>query len=149
MKKYLLSLLLSGLVATLTFGQNAAGTGKAVKVSNTKAEAKAAFKWSEPEHNFGVIAQGKPVTTTFSFTNTGKVPLIISQVQGSCGCTATDYSKEPIAPGKKGFVTATYNAANMGAFHKTVTVTANTDAPVVLVIKGEVKTETASEEKTR
>jgi pectate lyase len=70
-------------------------------------------------------------------------------VQGSCGCTATDYSKEPIAPGKKGYVTATYNAANMGAFHKTVTVTANTDAPVVLVIKGEVKTETPSEEKTK
>jgi hypothetical protein len=149
MKKYLFSLLLSGLVATLTFGQRAARTSTPVAVSNTKAEAKAAFKWSESEHNFGVIPQGKPVTTTFSFTNTGKVPLIISQVQGSCGCTATDYSKEPIAPGKKGYVTATYNAANMGAFHKTVTVTANTDAPVVLVIKGEVKTETPSEEKTK
>jgi len=149
MKKYLFSLLLSGLVATFTFGQSAPA-GTATTVSNAKAEAKAAFKWSESEHNFGVIPQGKPVTTTFSFTNTGKVPLIISQVQGSCGCTATDYSKEPIAPGKKGYVKATYNAAAMGAFHKTVTVTANADAaPVVLVIKGEVKAEGTTEEKSK
>jgi len=149
MKKYLLSLLLSGLVATFTFGQTAR-TSKVTPVSNPKAEAKAAFKWSESEHNFGVIPQGKPVTTTFSFTNTGNVPLIVSQVQGSCGCTATDYSKEPIAPGKQGYVKATYNAAAMGAFHKTVTVTANTDnSPMVLVIKGEVKTEGTTQEKTK
>ncbi len=149
MKKYLFSLLLTGLVASFSFAQTAA-TATATPVANAKAEAKASFKWSEAEHNFGVIAQGKPVSTTFSFTNTGKVPLIISQVQGSCGCTATDYSKEPIAPGKKGYVKATYNAAAMGAFHKTVTVTANTDGgPTVLVIKGEVKADNATEEKTK
>jgi hypothetical protein len=45
------------------------------------------------------------------FTNTGSTPLVISNVRGSCGCTVTDYTKEPIAPGKTGNVKATFNAA--------------------------------------
>ena len=98
-----------------------------------------AFTWTETTHDFGKIEQNKPQTTTFTFKNTGKTPLVLTNVQGSCGCTATDYSKEPIAPGKSGYVKATYNAAAAGPFSKTVTVTANTpQATNVLTIKGEV-----------
>lgn len=100
-------------------------------------EPKAAFKWVETTHDFGNIPQGKPTTAEFKFTNTGKAPLILTNVRGSCGCTTTDYSKDPIPPGKTGFVKATYNAANMGNFTKTVTVTANTESgSEVLYIKG-------------
>jgi hypothetical protein len=64
---------------------------------------------------------------------------VITTVQASCGCTVTEYSKDPIAPGEKGFVKATYNAAKTGSFQKTVTVNANTEEGVVqLIIKGEV-----------
>jgi hypothetical protein len=84
------------------------------------------------------IKQAVPVT--FEFVNTGTVPLVISQVQGSCGCTATDYSTAPIPPGKSSKIVATYNAAAPGVFHKTVTVTttADTSSPQVLTLQGTV-----------
>lgn len=97
------------------------------------------FLWTATTYDFGKIALNKPVTHEFRFTNTGDGPLVISSVQASCGCTVTDYSKEPIPPGSEGFVKATYNAAKAGVFSKTVTVNANANEKVVqLTIKGEV-----------
>jgi hypothetical protein len=99
----------------------------------------AAFNWAQTLFDFGAIKQNVPVTHTFKFTNNGDDPLIISSVQASCGCTVTDYSKDPVSPGGEGYVKATYNAANIGVFNKTVTVNANTDgAAVQLTIKGTV-----------
>jgi hypothetical protein len=99
-----------------------------------------AFSWTMTVHDFGKIPLNKPVTHEFRFTNTGNSPLIISSVQASCGCTVTDYSKDPIAPRAEGFVKATYNAAKAGIFTKTVTVNANSEESVVrLMIKGEVE----------
>jgi hypothetical protein len=99
----------------------------------------AAFSWVQTVFDFGSIRQNVPVTHTFNFTNNGNEPLIISTVQASCGCTVTDYSKDPILPGGSGYVKATYNAAKTGVFNKTVTVNANTDGEAVtLTIKGTV-----------
>lgn len=98
----------------------------------------AQFKWEKTTHEFGKIPQGKPVTAVFEFTNTGSSPLIITNAKGSCGCTVPQYTKDPIAPGATGTIKAVFNAASVGAFTKTVTVTANTDKPAVLYIKGEV-----------
>lgn len=99
-----------------------------------------AFSWTMTVHDFGKIPLNKPVTHEFRFTNSGNSPLIISSVQASCGCTVTDYSKDPIAPGAEGYVKATYNAAKPGIFTKTVTVNANSEQDGVrLVIKGEVE----------
>jgi len=100
------------------------------------------FKWEALEHDFGQITHKKPVVHEFKFQNTGSAPIIISKVKGSCGCTVTEYSKEPVMPGKWGTVKATFNAAAMGQFSKTVTVTANTEGgPIILRIKGEVTTD--------
>ena len=99
----------------------------------------AVFKWTLKEYDFGKIKVGVPVNHEFTFTNTGDIPLVISSVNASCGCTVTSYSKDPIQPGGQGFVKATYNAAKVGQFTKTVTVNANTDeSQVILTIKGEV-----------
>jgi hypothetical protein len=99
----------------------------------------AVFKWTIKEFDFGKINVGIPVNHEFTFTNMGDIPLVISSVQASCGCTVTSYSKDPIQPGGEGFVKATYNAAKVGQFTKTVTVNANTDeGAVLLTIKGEV-----------
>jgi hypothetical protein len=99
-----------------------------------------AFSWNMTVHDFGKIPLSKPVTHEFRFKNSGNAPLIISSVQASCGCTVTDYSKDPIAPGAEGFVKATYDAAKAGVFTKTVTVNANSEESVVrLMIKGEVE----------
>ena len=103
------------------------------------APAAAKFKWEETVFDFGKIAKDVPVTHKFTFTNSGDEVLVITTAKPSCGCTVTDYSKDPIPAGQEGFVMATYNAAKVGAFTKTVTINANTGGDaVVLTIKGEV-----------
>lgn len=127
MKKYLAFLTLA--VAILSFNFRLI----------EKSPVAAVMSWSTTEIDFGRIEFDKPVTADFKFQNTGSTPLLIVSAQGSCGCTVAEYSKGEILPGEFGEVTATYNAAKVGAFNKTVTVNANTDnGPITLRIKGEV-----------
>lgn len=99
----------------------------------------ASFSWANTVHDFGKVKEGIPASFEFRFTNNGMVPLIISSVQASCGCTVTAYTKDPVEKGASGFVRATYDAAKTGIFSKTVIVTANNpEGPVQLTIKGEV-----------
>ena len=110
-------------------------------VSETKISeiAASAIVWKAETIDVGQIPQGTPKAIVYEFKNTGKTAVVIKNVQGSCGCTATDYTKEPIQPGKSAKVTATYNAANKGAFTKTVTVTTSAETtPKVLTLKGTV-----------
>lgn len=79
----------------------------------------------ESSYDFGEIEKGLPVEHTFSIQNGGNAPLLISRVKTSCGCTASDYSKEAIMPGEEGIITVTYNAANSGSFNKTIAVISN------------------------
>jgi hypothetical protein len=72
--------------------------------------------------DFGKIKQNVPSTATFVITNISSEPLIIETANPTCGCTISDYTKSPIAPGKTGTIKATYNAATVGAIHKTLTV---------------------------
>lgn len=123
-------------------------TAKA-KVAQAAPTKQSEIKWDKENHDFGEIEKGKPVSHEFTFTNTTKQTILLTNVKASCGCTATNYTKTPIKPGEKGSVTATYNAAAPGNFHKTVTVTTNEEgaAPKVLIIKGKVQ-KPESEEKS-
>ncbi|AWH84514.1 DUF1573 domain-containing protein [Flavobacterium album] len=95
--------------------------------------------WKEDTFTFGDIEKGKPASHDFTFKNTTKQTILITNVKAQCGCTATNYTKTPIKPGESGTVTATYNAANAGTFSKTVTVTTNdSDVNKILTIKGKV-----------
>lgn len=109
-------------------------------VSKVKTETTAStIVWKAESIDVGQIPQGTPKAIVYEFKNTGKATVIITNVQGSCGCTATDYTKEPILPGKSAKVTATYNAANKGGFTKTVTVTTSAETtPKILTLKGTV-----------
>lgn len=111
-----------------------------VKELVTKTSATASsIVWNSETIDVGAIPQNTPKPIVFEFKNTGKTTVIVTNVQGSCGCTATNYTKTPIAPGKSGTVTATYNAANPGVFTKTVSVTTNVETtPKTLTIKGTV-----------
>lgn len=73
-------------------------------------------------YDLGKVKQNVPATATFVVTNIGKDDLIIDQANPTCGCTISDYTKSPIAPGKTGTIKATYNAANLGHIDKTLTV---------------------------
>jgi hypothetical protein len=127
------------LLTTFVFGLVFMAKSQAVQVESGNPTSMAKFKWEATTHDFAKIEQGKPVAHEFVFTNAGTTPLVISNVRGSCGCTVTDYTKEPIAPGKTGMVKATFNAAAIGAFNKSIRVTANVEgANETLFIKGEV-----------
>jgi len=79
-------------------------------------------KFASETINLGNIKQGVPTKGIFTLTNISNLPLIIEQANPTCGCTISDYTKEPIAAGKNGIINATYNAASPGHFDKHLTV---------------------------
>ena len=96
-------------------------------------------KWKEEIFDFGDIKKGTPVSHDFTFVNTTKQTVLVTNVKASCGCTATNYTKTPIKPGEKATITATYNAASPEKKKKTVTVSLNeNEVPKILTIKGKV-----------
>lgn len=93
---------------------------------------------AQNEHDFTQIPQGKPVYYTFMVTNTGKTPLVLDNVQATCGCTTPEWSREAIAPGTTAPIKVGYNAAAEGPFEKYITITYNTNQTKQLKIKGSV-----------
>jgi hypothetical protein len=97
------------------------------------------LQFEKETHEFGNIPQGIPVSYEFKFKNTGNEPVIISNVQASCGCTTPEWTNTPVMPGKTGSIKAAYNAAGMGAFNKSITVTSNAaNNTQVVYVKGTV-----------
>jgi hypothetical protein len=96
------------------------------------------IKFKKEKHDFGKLSEGVQAAYTFEFTNTGSTPVVISNVQPSCGCTTPEWTREPIMPGKSGQVTASYNSTGRpGPFNKTITVVNNgAVSQIVLEIKG-------------
>ena len=104
------------------------------------ARAQGVITFEKDMHDFGSVPEGTMATHEFKFKNTGNQPVVIANVQASCGCTTPDWTKTPVMPGKSGIVKAMYSSAGRpGVFNKTVTVTSNASVPsVVLSIKGDV-----------
>ena len=93
----------------------------------------------ETEFDFGKIPQGKPVTHIFEVTNKSNVPLKISNINASCGCTTPEWEKDKVvAPGQQTKITVGYNAAAEGPFTKFITVSYNDTQSKQITIKGEV-----------
>ncbi|MBL7810848.1 MAG: DUF1573 domain-containing protein [Bacteroidetes bacterium] len=65
--------------------------------------------------NFGKVRDGESVQHKFTFKNTGKGDLVISEVKASCGCTTNDWTRDIIKPGGEGFILATFNSSGKGA----------------------------------
>ncbi|PQJ15602.1 DUF1573 domain-containing protein [Aureicoccus marinus] len=89
--------------------------------------------------DYGKVERGSNGVRTFEFTNTGAIPLVITDVKSSCGCTIPKKPEEPIAPGETGIIEVKYDTNRaVGPFRKAITVTSNADTPTkVLKIKGE------------
>ena len=97
------------------------------------------INWKQTSIEFGKIKHNQPVTATYEFVNAGKTPVLIQSAKGSCGCTGVEFSKETILAGQTSSIKATFNAAKVGVFSKTVTVMlTGEDEPVVLRFNGEV-----------
>jgi len=132
MKKLLFTI---GVVLT-TFAASAQEV-KDAAVSTSTAE----ISFDKKVHDFGTLEYAGNGTYEFRFKNTGKEPLIISNAQGSCGCTVPTYPKNvPIKPGDVEYIKVTYDTKRPGAFTKTVTITSNAkNASETITIKGTVQ----------
>lgn len=122
MRKYLFLLCLLGF-ASHSFAQEK-------KEAEQKKDGPA-ITWEEKTYDFGNIYQGDKVEHTFYFTNTGNEPLIITNVQVSCGCTTPKgWPRDPIPPGAKGEITVSFNSTGkMGMQNKPVTLVSNASNP--------------------
>jgi hypothetical protein len=146
MKKILLSASIM-LFGSFTFAQNAPKVELAsagAVASNPTPPPTTSLKienmyFKESLHDFGTIQEGPTAEHEFEFVNTGKEPIVISNVSASCGCTTPSYSKDPVLPGKKGTVKAIYNTqGRVAPFTKTISITSNAGLKV-LTIRGEVE----------
>lgn len=82
-----------------------------------------------------------PKTVTFNFVNKGDSSLLISEVHPSCGCIKVTYPEQPVPAGHAGTITAVYDAAMLGTFHRELAVYTNAQpAPFYLTFKGRVVT---------
>lgn len=98
------------------------------------------IEFEELVYDFGSLDEGEKAFHDFEFSNTGDAPLIISDVEVSCGCTTPSFPKEAIAPGEKSSVRIGFNSkGKSGRFDKSVTVVSNAeDSAVRLRIVGRI-----------
>jgi hypothetical protein len=109
------------------------------------ATSKSHIAFEKLQHNFGTFKEELGVqTVSFNFKNDGSDPLILNNVQASCGCTTPEWTREPVAPGAKGVIKVSYDPRNRpGVFNKTIRVSSNAEnADVILTILGEVTART-------
>lgn len=77
-------------------------------------------------HDFGTLAKGSDKQThTFTATNKGNAPLIITRTKNSCRCISITTPKRPIAPGASAPITVTFNPTEEGVFNKGVEIMTN------------------------
>jgi len=92
--------------------------------------------------DYGEVEFGGNGERIFKFKNEGKEPLLITNAQGSCGCTVPEWPKEPIMPGQESFIKIKYDTKRAGAINKVVTITTNEPEGInthMVKIKGLVK----------
>lgn len=79
-------------------------------------------------HDFGEIQNGTPVETVFSYTNSGRSPLVVTDIKSTCGCTVPQgWSKEPLMPGESSQFSVKFNGKGANKVSKTITLTTNTE----------------------
>ena len=101
----------------------------------------AIITFEEEVFEFGEVDEGAVIEHRFRFTNTGAVPLVISDVRSTCGCTVADWPKDLIDPGATGEIEVRFNTQNKkGGQEKPVTITANTfPAKTQVYLRGKVR----------
>jgi hypothetical protein len=132
MKKLILALSALSLVAFTSCKEDAS---KKINESNVAVAAERdansgkfpIIEFEKTTHDFGEIQANQQVETVFTYKNVGDAPLVITDIQSSCGCTVPqDWSREPLAKGESGHFTVKFNGSGSNKITKTVTVTANT-----------------------
>ncbi len=109
--------------------------------NNKVSASNAIIKFETTEHDFGDIMEGEKVSYSFKFNNVGKNDLVITSVSTTCGCTVTDFPKDPLKPGESGTIEVTFNSSGRsGKQVKVITVATNANPSMSqLTIKANVR----------
>ncbi len=86
----------------------------------------AQITFEKSAHNFGEINQGEKVEQIFTFKNSGTIPLLLSNVLSTCGCTIPEWPKEPIPPGEEREIKVVFDSTSkIGRQNKVITIRSN------------------------
>lgn len=110
-------IILSALAALVSLQYVSAQTATSPRAANIVFEYKV--------YNYDTVERGADGNCLFRFTNTGNAPLLIADVNASCGCTKPHWNKKPVKPGESGVIRVTYNTNLTGRFRKTIVVKSN------------------------
>lgn len=111
---------------------------KSIFTSNDTTHNKISF--DKLKYNFGNIKYGEPQSVTFFLTNDGDSPLIISNIETTCGCTVPTWDKSPIPPESTREISVLYKADKLGFFQQKIFVFLNAkNSPHGLIITGKVE----------
>ncbi|MBO7134165.1 MAG: DUF1573 domain-containing protein [Bacteroidales bacterium] len=137
------------LIAGIAFSQeNAPKKEKKEKAPVENVEKRSSILFDKLVHDFGTMEKGSDASCVFTFKNVTKKPVTLTNVKTSCGCTAADWPKEPIAKKKKGSIKVKYDSNRIGKFTKTIKVFIEGDEyPIQLEIKGTIVSPNANDVK--
>jgi len=148
MKKIFSTLFVALIALSSVIGQNTSTAEPAKPKAQVPANPNApVIKFDSEVHDYGRVPVNSDGTCQFKFKNTGKEPLILTNVKASCGCTVPSWPKDPIAPGASAAIDVKYNSMNRAhTINKSITVFSNaSDSIVILRIQGEVYEDPAPE----
>ncbi len=112
---------------------------RSAKLTKSNSNSKSDVTWEETIIDLGKVKYQQPQIVIFKMKNTSSKPILITNAETSCGCTDAEFPRKPIAPGKTANISVTYEADDIGTFHKTITLTMIIeDSRQILHIKGEV-----------
>merc|ERR1711916_11646 len=102
------------------------------------------IEFLDPDRHYYPILRGSELTASYKFWNRGNAPLIIYEVQASCGCLDIDYPRGSIGKDDFGFITVDYDSAkNIGFVEFYITIVANTENDIFNTIKFDVNVVTS------
>lgn len=121
------------IILTITWDSCKTGSGKG-------SGGYAGIAFDTISHDFGEIPFSEEAEFEFIFSNTGTVPLLVTHVKSTCGCTIPTWSKEPVGEGAKGSIRVNYDTYRVGTFNKSIYVYSNAANGVQrLTIRGKVR----------
>lgn len=86
----------------------------------------AQMEFENVSFDFGELYQGEKVEHIFHYKNIGNAPLIFQKVLTTCGCTAPEWSKNPLPPGVKGQLKVAFDSSTkIGRQNKVITIRSN------------------------
>ena len=102
----------------------------------TTRPATAELTWAKKVIELKADARTTVLEAKFHFTNTGKKPVDIRQIESSCGCTTAELEQRHYEPGASGDIVARYTlGSHVGLQTKTIAVSASDrDQPTILTL---------------